>query len=340
MSVGKEEIDKHIETTQRPPCPTCQGAGTIEIEKGINIITEPCKTCGGYGYLLAHGDYVTYDQFTNIIQAEKIELFRLLYKTIWYLGLRLNEVLVVRPMDINAPKDSARLQKQGVTPGADTIKITRPHRHQRILPLPKWLKQEILDYVRSANIKDDERIFGRHRTTVFQHLSSYGYSIGGKTKIGPETLRRGFGIWYLSKGGHIEDLKVIYDQSQITLTQNYLAIDGRAAMVNLLKFHQENSPYGSDVPQMSEAYERMKLKLCEILGGAKCVKCGNKELRVLVFDHIQGGGGAETKKFGNNQKMMAYYVNNPELAKQRLQVLCANCNSLKRHDNREFYRQW
>jgi hypothetical protein len=326
--------------SKRPPCPDCQGTGTVEIERGINVITETCKTCGGYGYLLAHGDYITYEQFNSIIQAEKLELFRLLYKTVWYLGLRISEVLVIRPKHINVPQDSIRLQKHGMPAGTDTIRITRTSGQQRYLPLPKWLKQEILDYVRRAGIKDEDRIFARHRTTLAQHLGRYGFTIGGKTRVSVEALRRGFGIWYLSKGGHIEDLKVIYDQSQISLTQSYLAIDGRAALTNFAKFQHDNSPHGKDSPQMSDAYEKQKLKLCEILGGAKCVRCGAKDLRLLVFDHVQGGGATEMKKFGGNFRMIAYYVNNPEIAKQSLQVLCANCNSLKRHENREFYRQW
>jgi len=73
-------------------------------------------------------------------------------------------------------------------------------------------------------------------------------------------------------------------------------------------------------------------KLFEILGGAKCSKCGFSDKRALQFDHINGGGTYLLKvKERKDHHYYVKYANNPELARQTFQILCANCNCIKRH---------
>jgi len=76
-------------------------------------------------------------------------------------------------------------------------------------------------------------------------------------------------------------------------------------------------------------------RLFSILGGHKCVKCNFDDFRVLQFDHINGGGRIDMKRFGNTHVMVCYYLKHQKEAKEKLQVLCANCNWIKRCDNNE-----
>jgi hypothetical protein len=78
----------------------------------------------------------------------------------------------------------------------------------------------------------------------------------------------------------------------------------------------------------------------EILGN-KCVKCGFSDWRGLQFDHIKGGGTKDfTIRFkGSGDAMYRYYLNHPEEAKMMLQLLCANCNQIKRYENGEGVRK-
>ena len=69
--------------------------------------------------------------------------------------------------------------------------------------------------------------------------------------------------------------------------------------------------------------------------GKNCVHCGFLDKRALQIDHINGGGWSEYKQQGNINKMYKFYIQNPELAKKRLQILCANCNWIKRYENNE-----
>ena len=65
----------------------------------------------------------------------------------------------------------------------------------------------------------------------------------------------------------------------------------------------------------------------------KCIKCSNTDIRVLQIDHINGGGNKERKSFKN--QLIPYYrhilknINN-------YQLLCANCNWIKRYENEEY----
>lgn len=81
--------------------------------------------------------------------------------------------------------------------------------------------------------------------------------------------------------------------------------------------------------------EFIRLQIMDILGGRECIKCGFSDKRALQFDHINGGGIKELRQM-SPPKMYLYYLNNPNIAKKKLQLLCANCNWIKRHENKEF----
>ena len=65
------------------------------------------------------------------------------------------------------------------------------------------------------------------------------------------------------------------------------------------------------------------------------MKCGFSDIRALQLDHIAGGGLKERDKFKGPVTMYYYYSKNLDIAKEKLQVLCANCNYVKRYENEE-----
>ena len=71
---------------------------------------------------------------------------------------------------------------------------------------------------------------------------------------------------------------------------------------------------------------------------SKCVICGYEDVRALQFDHIDGGGNRHRKN-GSLRAYYKYYANRPELARQTFQVLCANCNWIKKSENKEGLRK-
>ena len=76
----------------------------------------------------------------------------------------------------------------------------------------------------------------------------------------------------------------------------------------------------------------LKNKILEKLG-KKCVKCGFSDWRALQIDHISGGGKKEIKSFKNNHR--SYYNSVLKDTTGKYQILCANCNWIKRYENKE-----
>lgn len=84
-------------------------------------------------------------------------------------------------------------------------------------------------------------------------------------------------------------------------------------------------------------YMKRKRTLLLNLFGNKCLRCGNTDLRVLQFDHIKGQGIHDTKiKILFGKSLVIYYSTHLEEAKKELQLLCANCNIIKKYENHEF----
>lgn len=82
----------------------------------------------------------------------------------------------------------------------------------------------------------------------------------------------------------------------------------------------------------TELYRKLRLQIIKRLGG-QCVVCGNNDYRVLQIDHVHGGGEQE-RKFIN---VWTYYRRIlRDICSGRYQLLCANCNAIKKYENREY----
>lgn len=70
-------------------------------------------------------------------------------------------------------------------------------------------------------------------------------------------------------------------------------------------------------------------------GEPKCAKCGFKDIRALSIDHINGGGNKQRRTDGllgaNFYKWLIRQQDYP----QDLQVLCMNCQFIKRMEGKE-----
>jgi hypothetical protein len=87
--------------------------------------------------------------------------------------------------------------------------------------------------------------------------------------------------------------------------------------------------------QRREYYRRLRNSVIETLGG-KCIECGFSDKRALQIDHIKGGGSMErkTKKFSGqfHKQVIESFLKGEE----KYQLLCANCNWIKRFKNCEY----
>ena len=90
-----------------------------------------------------------------------------------------------------------------------------------------------------------------------------------------------------------------------------------------------------DVIRNRNYRETLRLKVIEHFGG-KCVRCNFSDWRGLQIDHINGGG---RKSFGEKRSSAVYYHNSllKEIPGVIYQLLCANCNQIKKYENKEYY---
>ena len=83
--------------------------------------------------------------------------------------------------------------------------------------------------------------------------------------------------------------------------------------------------------------QRLKDAVYALLG-IVCARCGFDDSRALQIDHINGGGKADIQKIVRGESSRVAYHNSiladPEALK-KYQILCANCNWIKRCENKE-----
>lgn len=77
----------------------------------------------------------------------------------------------------------------------------------------------------------------------------------------------------------------------------------------------------------------MRMYAVDVLGNV-CCRCGFEDARALQIDHINGGGVQELRSI-SYYKLYKWIIENCDDAREKYQILCANCNWIKRHENDE-----
>jgi hypothetical protein len=89
-------------------------------------------------------------------------------------------------------------------------------------------------------------------------------------------------------------------------------------------------------------HERLKAEIFNLLGN-KCsnpnclVLNGCSDPRCLQIDHVHGRGKQEIRRFGDSTKYYVYILKQLKSGSKDYQLLCANCNWIKRWENSEFH---
>ena len=79
---------------------------------------------------------------------------------------------------------------------------------------------------------------------------------------------------------------------------------------------------------------RIRRATLEALGG-KCVRCEFSDFRALQIDHINGGGSQERKTLAFRGTFHKHVLKSFLAKEGKYQLLCANCNWIKRCENKE-----
>ena len=83
---------------------------------------------------------------------------------------------------------------------------------------------------------------------------------------------------------------------------------------------------------VTERGKRLRVEVIKLLGN-KCKFCGFTDTRALQIDHVNGGGRIDRHKYGMNFNSMV--IKSVKKGENKYQLLCANCNFIKRYTNNE-----
>jgi hypothetical protein len=83
-----------------------------------------------------------------------------------------------------------------------------------------------------------------------------------------------------------------------------------------------------------EWQQKLRKDVVEFLGG-KCARCGFSDIRALQIDHKDGKGRQEWLQYKKSSWKRARLILLGKLSKEKYQILCANCNWIKRAENKE-----
>lgn len=96
------------------------------------------------------------------------------------------------------------------------------------------------------------------------------------------------------------------------------------------------SERGKAVRRAAEKRRRVTKK-AEVIAalGSVCNRCGFSDLRALQIDHVNGGGWSYQQRGTHGRNGNSIY---PKILKNLIhfQLLCANCNWIKREENKEY----
>jgi hypothetical protein len=103
------------------------------------------------------------------------------------------------------------------------------------------------------------------------------------------------------------------------------------------KLATQNAKYKEKKYAQQLAVRRsIRAALLEFFGG-KCVRCGFAEGAGLQLDHINGDGHKDRKAGkGHKREQLALVKLDPDAARAKYQLLCANCNTIKQAENKEY----
>jgi len=122
-----------------------------------------------------------------------------------------------------------------------------------------------------------------------------------------------------------ERLTVLCANCHRIRTKPVLKIKNDGDMKTPKKTRERNARY------LREKRLKQKKLLMQLLGGEKCQECGFSKIKALDFEHKFGGGSKEKLKFGGfSDKRIEQWLENIDDTKERIRVMCANCNQIKK----------
>ena len=159
-------------------------------------------------------DYLEKEQVDQVLAAahQCSQRDYLMLRVLWRTGLRVNELLNIRPSDIEAHNGVVNITK------AKGGKQRRVHLDQETLEM-------LSRYISAQNLPDNQPVFAIKQRQVRTIVKRYGDIIG--KDIHPHTFRHSFAIHCVRNGWDIRRLQQVLGHSSLNVTAVYLQFNDR-----------------------------------------------------------------------------------------------------------------
>ena len=97
--------------------------------------------------------------------------------------------------------------------------------------------------------------------------------------------------------------------------------------------YREN--HRDEIRERNRVYHLKNRERMFVLLGGKCCSCGFSDRRALQIDHVNGGGIKERANI-NTKDFHRHVIKEVKKGSKEYQLLCANCNWIKRHKKQEW----
>lgn len=157
---------------------------------------------------------------------------RAMLELMYAAGLRVSEVITIKPFDFD--------------PQADLLKVWGKGEKQRVVPLhdlASKILENYLHYWRPRFRPIEERMFlnrsgkGLTRQGVWKVVKKYAQKCGIEKELSPHTLRHSFATHLLEGGGDLRTVQILLGHSDITATEIYTHVQSQRLLDIHRKFH-------------------------------------------------------------------------------------------------------
>jgi integrase/recombinase XerD len=159
-------------------------------------------------------DYLDKEQIDDVLAAAQLCSQRdyLMLRVLWRTGVRVNELLNIRPSDIEQGNGVVNIIK------AKGGKQRRVHLDEETLEM-------LSRYVIEQQLPDDRPLFELKQRQVRNIVKRYGDIIG--KDVHPHTFRHSFAIYCVRNGWDIRRLQQVLGHSSLNVTAVYLQFNDR-----------------------------------------------------------------------------------------------------------------
>ena len=154
-------------------------------------------------------DYLEREQVDMMLDAAHTANYRdyLLIRVLWRTGVRVNELINIKPCDIEWTNQ--------------VVNITKGKRgKQRRVLLDENTLKMLSDYTSIQNVQEDQPLFALKDRQIRNIVKRYGKVIG--VDVHPHTLRHSFAIHLVRSGMDLRRLQLLLGHSSLNMTQIYL----------------------------------------------------------------------------------------------------------------------